>query len=281
MPGPEGCQTSGRVAFGAVPGDTLGYSPGVCSESPCSGRPAGAILSGPSAPETYAGALEALTGDHRERVGPVPATASTPADARGPRQDPVPWSTLPIHRTPTTAGPIDEWTRSRSGVRPSASCRSPSPRPTSRRGCATPSSSTSTTTLPDRRPERLRQGLARDPLPLADQPDAGPDRRLQRPGRVRGRPRGDRGRGAGQPGTRRSAGPAVPAPSASRSASSRRGSAARAARPTSTRATPSPTSSSARPTGWPTPPACRSPSARATPTTRSSCTAASASARPT
>ena len=39
--------------------------------------------------------------------------------------------------------------------------------------------------VPDRRPERVRQGLARDPLPLADLPDAGPDRRLQRPGRVR------------------------------------------------------------------------------------------------
>ena len=39
--------------------------------------------------------------------------------------------------------------------------------------------------LPDRRPQRLRQGLARDPLPLADLPDAGPHRRLQRPGRVR------------------------------------------------------------------------------------------------
>ena len=41
--------------------------------------------------------------------------------------------------------------------------------------------------VPDRRPERLRQGLARDPLPLADQPDARPDRRLQRPGRIRRR----------------------------------------------------------------------------------------------
>ena len=41
------------------------------------------------------------------------------------------------------------------------------------------------------------------------------------------------------------------------------------------------TSSSARPTGSPTPRACPSRSAPATPTTRSSCTAASASARPT
>ena len=58
-------------------------------------------------------------------------------------------------------------------------------------------------------------------------------------------------------------------------------SAARAARPTSTRATRSRTSSSAPPTASPTPRACRSPSAPATPTTRCSCTAASASARPT
>ena len=41
--------------------------------------------------------------------------------------------------------------------------------------------------VPDRRPQRLREGLARDPLPLPDLPDAGPHRRLQRPGRVRRR----------------------------------------------------------------------------------------------
>ena len=66
-----------------------------------------------------------------------------------------------------------------------------------------------------------------------------------------------------------------------RSGSSRPASAARAGRPTSTRATRSRTSSSGRPTASPTRPACRSRSARATPTTRSSCTAGSASARPT
>ena len=43
------------------------------------------------------------------------------------------------------------------------------------------------TALPDRGPERLREGLAGEPLPIADQPDARPDRRLQRPGRVRDR----------------------------------------------------------------------------------------------
>ena len=53
------------------------------------------------------------------------------------------------------------------------------------------------------------------------------------------------------------------------------------ARPTSTRATRSRTSSSARPTAWPTRRRCRSPSGPATRTTRCSCTAASASARPT
>ena len=53
--------------------------------------------------------------------------------------------------------------------------------------------------VPDRRPQRVRQGLARDPLPLPDLPDAGPRRRLQRPGRVRGRrERQRRGAGAGR-----------------------------------------------------------------------------------
>ena len=41
-------------------------------------------------------------------------------------------------------------------------------------------------------PERLRQGLAGEPLPLADLPDARPDRRLRRPGGLLRR--GDRGR---------------------------------------------------------------------------------------
>ena len=91
-------------------------------------------------------------------------------------------------------------------------------------------------------------------------------------------------RGGGEPTGERTdtAEPASPRPAdRRRSGSNPAGSAARAGRPTSTRATRSATSSSARPTAWPTPPACRSRSARATPTTRCSCTAASASARPT
>ena len=41
--------------------------------------------------------------------------------------------------------------------------------------------------VPDRRSQRVREGLARDALPLPDLPDAGARRRLQRPGRVRRR----------------------------------------------------------------------------------------------
>ena len=114
-------------------------------------------------------------------------------------------------------------------------------------------------------------GFAKDwleiALPLADQPDPGPHRGLQRPGRVRGRlaspPRRPR--------------PSPPSPSAW----SPPASAARAAAATSTPATPSATSSSAPPTASPTPPACRWRSGPATRTTRSSCTAGWAWARRT
>ena len=115
--------------------------------------------------------------------------------------------------------------------------------------------------LPDRRPERLRQGLARDPLPLADQPDARPrssataSRSSSSSTRRRRRRRGRRRADARSPSRR--PGPAASSPGP---ASSRPGSAARAARPTSTRATRSRTSSSARPTASPTRRACRSPS---------------------
>ena len=84
-----------------------------------------------------------------------------------------------------------------------------SPRPTSRRGCATPSSSTSMSSASCCGSEWIRQGLAGVPLPLADQPDAGPHRRLQRPGRVRHRVdagRRDRRSGGGAGGRGRSAG---------------------------------------------------------------------------
>ncbi len=141
--------------------------------------------------------------------------------------------------------------------------------------------------LPDRRAERLRQGLARVALSLADQPDPRPDRRLQRPGRVRHRHHARRSTPA-RPSLRRPAtataramAPAAARVLRPRSGSSRPASAARAGRPTSTRATRSRTSSSGRPTASRTRPACRSRSARGMPTTRSSCTAGWASARPT
>ncbi len=86
--------------------------------------------------------------------------------------------------------------------------------------------------IPDRGPQRLRQGLARDALPLVDQPDAGPDRRLQRPGRVHHRRGADAGRGGRDGAT--TARPMAPAVARGgnetrRSGSSRPGSAARAA----------------------------------------------------
>ena len=86
--------------------------------------------------------------------------------------------------------------------------------------------------------------------------------------------RGGRGAGAGGHGGR----PARPGRAdARRRARGRR----RAERRTSTRATRSRTSSSGPPTASPTRPRCPWRSAPATPTTRCSCTAVSASARPT
>ena len=81
--------------------------------------------------------------DPRERDRPVPpnGTFKTRAD---------PWPPIPVRgqRYPSSDRPhrrvhIDEWTRSRSGEPLWESCRSRSRRPTSRRGCATPSWSTS------------------------------------------------------------------------------------------------------------------------------------------
>ena len=291
----EGCQTSARAGSrvrrhrvgppGGADASTP-IPPGSIAESPCGAPPGGAILSGPSAPETYAGTPEApnriLGRRHRTGANGRPVRA-----ARDPAAVPVPWPTLPIdrpfrhRRIPSTNGREASLARRpgrTSGLALPGQLRDVAARhPARRRRRAA---------LPDRRPERLRQGLARVPLPLADQPDARPHRRLQRPGRVRRRAdRRDRGRGPGDAAAASARGRpprTVPrAASASRSGSSRPASVARAGRPTSTRATPSPTSSSARPTGWPTRRACRSRSAPATPTTRSSCTAASASARPT
>ena len=60
MSGPGGCQTNGRRSRApATPRRSRSAHrilQGSIGESPCDGRPAGAILSGPSTPETYAGA---------------------------------------------------------------------------------------------------------------------------------------------------------------------------------------------------------------------------------
>ena len=130
----------------------------------------------------------------REHDRPVPTSATSRArDAPAPR--PVPWSTLPIHRPPRTTGShrtngreagLASRSRRAAGVALPGQLRDVAARHAAgrRRRAA----------LPDRRPQRLRQGLARDALPLADQPDPRPDRRLQRPGRVRHRQRARGGR---------------------------------------------------------------------------------------
>ena len=249
-------------------------------------RPVAAVLSSPG-PRRRDAAGDPGTSPSE---GPGTATPGSPAWAssrhsRTRLPDHGPWSALPIHdhrssgshRSNGREAGLASRPRRAPGVPLAGQLRDLAARHRAR-GRRRPA-------VPDRRPERLRQGLARDPLPLADHPDPRPDRRLQRPGRVRRRvprraPAETTGPTAPRP-SGRQAPTAAAATAASTSASSRPGSAARAARPTSTPATPSPTSSSARPTGWPTRPACRSRSARAMPTTRSSCTAGSASARPT
>jgi hypothetical protein len=86
--------------------------------------------------------------------------------------------------------------------------------------------------LPDRGPQRLRQGLAGEPLSTVDLPDPRPNRGLQRPGRVRGRDLArfdDRGRrrrraGARAPGSGAAAGHAqLPARPGGGDAGRRRG----------------------------------------------------------
>ena len=136
--------------------------------------------------------------------------------------------------------------------------------------------------LPDRRPERLRQGLAREPLPLADLPDARPDRRLQRPGRVRRQPRraaGDRRGRRLATATRASGdGHGHHRPPRADAGRWRRGrSLAEPQPPLHLRELHRRLGEPARARGV----ACPSPSDPVMPTTRSSCTAGSASARPT
>ena len=258
---------------------TLVYSQGVLQDRLATARRPVLSSPSPSAPGRLREAREPQSSGTRERVSPGPPTATSRSLAC-----PRPLARTLVNAThppsPRTTGPIERmdakqvWRAALGELQVSLS---PANYETWLRD--TQLVDVEEQPVPDLRPERLREGLARDALPLADQPDAGPDRRLQRPGRVRHR---DARRPRQPPGDDpEPLAPGRAGARASRSASSRPGSAARAARPTSTRATRSRTSSSGRPTASPTPPACRSRSAPATPTTRCSCTAAWASARPT
>ena len=194
-------------------------------ESPCDARSAGAILTGPSAPG-------------RSRVSPrtvgSSGTWSVGRPSRRPSEsvrrpvlatplgclDPA---THPSHVHPSDRDFIDRYGRQAGLAR----------RPRRAAGLAIAGQLRDVAArhaagrrrrpaLPDRRPERLRQGLAREPLPVPDQPDPRPDRRLQRPGRVHDRP-GTSGRGR-----RRGRGPPDRRCRPRRSASSPAASAARA-----------------------------------------------------
>ena len=159
----------GRLAFGAPHGR---YSRGVSQN--CLARAAAAVLSSPGprrrrrtreSPKAPTGILgNASTGAHTAlRRARIPAPGSSFRGLGYP-------STVNHHRRiPSTNG--------REAGLASRPRRAPGlPLPGQLRDVAARhrSSSTSTTAVPDRRPERLRQGLARDPLPLADQPDARP-----------------------------------------------------------------------------------------------------------
>ena len=137
---------------------------------------AGDVRGSPPKPETD-------PREHRHR--PVPRTAGSEL-ARPPRRS-FPWPTLPInrprhHRIPSTNGRKASLA-GRPGRAPGLALAGEFRDVAARH----PAGRCRRATLPDRRPERVRQGLARVALPLADQPDAGPDRRLQRPGRIRHR----------------------------------------------------------------------------------------------
>ena len=205
-------------------------------ESPCDGSRGGAILSGPSAPGR---SRETSSGLGRGPGARRPVSSESAVErARGPRLTP----TTPVvnaiastanryagsHRTNGREAGLASRPGRTPGLPVAGQLRDVAARHAARRRRRA--------AVPDRGPEWLREGLARDPLPIADQPDAGPDRRLQRPGRVHRRRRraaataeaeerrGRRGRPRGR---RRAA-----ASRASTSGSSRPGSAARAARPT-------------------------------------------------
>src|SRR6476646_3047167 len=130
--------------------------------------------------------------------GPGDAALQAPWPSRASLQCPRllasdPWPTLPIHgphlhrshRTNGREAGLASGTRRVAGIALARELRDLAPRyPAGGRGRPA---------LQDQRPQRVRQGLARDPLPLADQPDPRAHRRLQRPGGVR------RGRITGRP----------------------------------------------------------------------------------
>ena len=269
-----------RTVEDGLGGASHGYSPGVCANRLATPISAGAILSGPSAPETFAGDASSLGRGAGSGSSGLVGWMSIGRSMR-PRPDRDRGRRYPSTVTPN-AGPIERmdakqvWRAALGELQVSLS---PANYETWLRD----------TQLVDVDDQRFRiavpNGFAKDWLEtryrsLISQTLArivGYSVQVEFVVGRRAAPRRSDARdgrptaiaGAGRP------------PTASRSGSSRPASVARAARPTSTRATRSRTSSSARPTGWPTRPACRSRSGPGTPTTRSSCTAASASARPT
>ena len=113
-------------------------------ESPCDGVWRGAILSGPSAPETYAGdAQQASWRGRRQRSSGLVGWTSIGRSAAL-ALIPGPCPPHLINRQPRTQVLSNEWTPSRSGEPPWVNSRSHCRPPITRRGCATPSSSTST-----------------------------------------------------------------------------------------------------------------------------------------
>ena len=104
LPGPGPAAASGHVAI----------LPGGIAEPPCGPPPAGAILSGPSAPETFGEPPKTRSGSS----GPSRTGASNGSirDARDPWR--IPSVADATHRPIiTTQDPIEEWMPSKSGER--------------------------------------------------------------------------------------------------------------------------------------------------------------------
>ena len=167
--------------------------PGSMRDLPCDALRAGAILSGPSAPETFAGDFCSLGSwprgaSHPARRRDVGRRFATPDLDLGPQPSHIPNpSERRSHRTNGREASLASRPGRAPGIPVARELRDVVARHAARgrRRAA----------VPDRRPQRLRQGLARDPLPLIDQPDPRPHRRLQRPGRVHHRCRAGRRRG--------------------------------------------------------------------------------------